>query len=85
MPRRLPEPNYPAGADVRRVRSNGEIKWKGNYVFVSTALVGEPLAIEETSASQWLVRFYAAPIGYIDPKQNKLRPLEGGEGTQIKP
>jgi hypothetical protein len=28
MPRRLPEPDYPAEAAVRKVRSNGEIKWK---------------------------------------------------------
>ena len=30
---RLREPNYPADAVMRRVRSNGEIKWKGRLVF----------------------------------------------------
>ena len=28
MPRRLPEPAYPSEAAVRRVRSNGTIKWQ---------------------------------------------------------
>src|SRR6185312_7210393 len=82
MPRRLPEPDYPAGTEVRKVRTTGEIKWKGNSIFVSEALAGEALAIEETGAGQWLVRFFAAPIGCIDPNGTTLRrlaALESGE------
>ena len=48
MPERLPEPDYPAEAALRKVRSNGEIKWGGRLVPISCALVGEAVAIEET-------------------------------------
>jgi transposase InsO family protein len=75
LPKRLPEPDYPQEADVRRVRSNGEIKWGGQLIFVSTALVGERVAIEETDDEQLLMRFYDTPIGVIDPRQKRLRRL----------
>ena len=66
MPKRLPEPDYPAAAALRKVRSNGEIKWGGRLVPISGALIGEAVAIEETSSGDWLVRFYDRPIAMID-------------------
>lgn len=42
---RSPEPD---GADqVRKVRSNGEIRWAGQHVFISEALIGEPVGLIE--------------------------------------
>ncbi len=75
MPERLAEPDYPAEAAARTVRSNGEIKWRGDLIAVSTALVGEVVAVEETEDGQWLVRFYDTPIGLIDIVKKKLRRL----------
>lgn len=47
MPQKIPEPNYPDGAVVRRVRSNGEIKWKGGFVYISTAIIADRIGIIE--------------------------------------
>lgn len=58
---------------ARQVRSNGEIKWRGDLIFVSTALIGEAVGVEETQDGQWLVRFFDVPLGLIDPKTQKLR------------
>lgn len=44
-PGRLEEPQYAAAQAVRRVRSNGEIRWGGELVFLSESLVGEPVAL----------------------------------------
>jgi putative transposase len=68
----LREPAYPPGVAVRRVRSNGEIKWGGDLVFVGEALIGEPVAIEETEEGEWLVRFADVELGCID-KTGRLR------------
>ena len=87
MPDRLPEPDYPAEAAVRRVRSNGEIKWQGDMIHISSALIGEAVAVEETEAGHWHVRFFDLPIGWIDQDTKKLRRLAapgGGEATQPK-
>jgi hypothetical protein len=55
------------------VRLNGEIKWRGKLVGVSTALAGETVCVEETDQGEWQVRFYALPLGVIDAKTNRLR------------
>ena len=73
MPDRLPEPDYPAQAAVRMVRSKGEIKWNGGLVHISSALVGEAVALEETQAGKWQVRFFDVPLGVIDKDNQKLR------------
>ena len=75
MPDRLAEPDYPSDAMSREVRQNGEIKWRGKLVGVSTALAGETVCVEETEQGEWQVRFYALPLGVIDAKTNRLRRL----------
>jgi putative transposase len=84
MPARLPEPDYPAVAAVRQVRSNGEIKWDGNFVYICSALAGEAVAVEETEDGRWQVRFFNVPIGIIDPNTRKLRrcPTEASHRTE---
>lgn len=73
----LREPAYPDTMAVRRVRSNGEIKWGGERIFISTVLVGEPVAIAESDGGEWVVRFSDLELGFIDRKRRRLwrRPL----------
>ena len=88
MPDTIPEPDYPRDAASREVRSNGEIKWRGKLVGVSTALAGETVCIEETDQGEWRVRFYALPLGVIDAKTNRLRRLRAPtewKGTPNEP
>ena len=73
VPDRLAEPDYPRDAMSREVRRNGEIKWRGKLIGVSTALAGETVCVEETEQGEWRVRFYAVPLGIIDAKTNRLR------------
>lgn len=74
-PARIEEPAYDAEHAVRRVRSNGEIKWGGTLIFVSEALVGEPVGVAETETGDWIVRFADHPLGLIDRRTHKLRPF----------
>jgi hypothetical protein len=77
LPDRLPEPDYPAEAAVRKVRSNGEIKWQGELIHICSALAGEAVAVEESEAGAWQVRFFDVPIGIIDARHRKLRSPAG--------
>ena len=86
MPNAVAEPDYPCEAAVRRVRPSGELRWQGGLVYISEALIGEPVAIEETDTGDWSVRFYAHPLGLIDRVHNKLRrhavlPVNGQHGV----
>jgi len=41
------EPDYDDDRMVRRVRHNGEIKLNGNMIYISAALIGEPIGLAE--------------------------------------
>jgi hypothetical protein len=66
MPHRLADPWYDADHQVRRVRSNGEIKWKGQFVFISEALVDELVGIAELETGDHVVSFCDLDIGLVD-------------------
>ena len=68
----LHEPIYDGAQAVRRVRSNGEIKWGGELIFVSEVLIGEPLGISENDNGDWLVRFADVELGVIDRKHYRM-------------
>jgi transposase InsO family protein len=76
-PRRLPtmveEPWYDADHQVRRVRPDGTIKWQGELVFVSEALVGEPVGLAEHESGGHIVRFCRRDIGFLGPDRRLLR------------
>ncbi len=73
-PERLGDMQYPALTDVRRVRSNGQVRWRGELVFVSEALVGELVGITE-HVDSWLVSFGPIPLGLLYPHRPSLAPL----------
>jgi putative transposase len=65
------DPDY-GDAEVRKVRSSGEIKWKGAMLYVTEALIGEAVGLSEQTNGNWLVRFADVPLGYIDRTNEKL-------------
>ena len=72
-PDKIEAPWYDADHAVREVRSNGEIRWGGEMIFLSEALIGEPVGIAETQAGDWMVRFADIDLGIIDRRSKKLR------------
>lgn len=62
---RLVSPDYETGALVRRVRHNGAIKWRGDHIFVSLALIGEPVCISETEHGSWQVCYGPIVLGTL--------------------
>lgn len=70
-PDRIEDPVYRPDHAVRRVRSNGEIKWGGDLVFVSEALTGELVGVAETETGDWAVRFLAVDLGIIDRRTRR--------------
>jgi putative transposase len=67
----LREPEY-ADLDVRRVRHNGEIRWRNDTIYVNQALVGEPIALEENAAG-WTVSYGPIVLGTIAHNDHRLR------------
>ncbi len=70
-PEHLGDIEYPPFTEVRRVRSNGQIKWQGELVYVSEALIGELVGITEDKDG-WLVSFGPIPLGLLYPHRSSL-------------
>jgi transposase InsO family protein len=74
MPDRTPEPDYAAGAEVRKVRPNGEIKWRGGELYISQAIAGSAVSLEDMAEAGHAVRYFDLVIGLIPRNANRLHP-----------
>lgn len=68
----LREPEYGDDQEVRRVRHNGEIKLDGKTIYISQALIGEPIALAEDEDS-WIVSYGPITLGTIAHRGDRLR------------
>jgi hypothetical protein len=57
--------NYPKEWQIRRVRSNGEIKWQGKKRFIGEAFAGYPVGLKRQGQAQWTVHFAKLLIGEL--------------------
>jgi putative transposase len=80
----LREPDYADDEEVRRVRSSGEIKWRGERIFVSEALVGEPVGLAELADGSWAIRYGPVELGVIDVA-GRFRRLAAGARPKPQP
>lgn len=69
---RSPAPD--TDAVVRRVRRNGDIKWRGGTLYLSQALTGEPVGLLETDDGGWTVHHAPVLLGVIDRRGDRLGP-----------
>jgi len=73
-PIRIPPVEYDTNVIVRQVRHNGEIKCKGNLLYVSETLAGEPVALKQTDDHLWKVKFSFHQLGILDELKRKITP-----------
>ena len=73
---KLHSPGYDSESEVRKVRQNGEIKWKGRAVFVAGALKGEPVGLTRIGERTWLVKYGPIILGTIkgENKMHRIAP-----------
>lgn len=72
---REPTVVYPSHWAVRRVRSNGQIKWRGRRRFVGEAFTGYPVGLKSRRAGIWAVYFGRLLIGELwESDQGGMRP-----------
>jgi transposase InsO family protein len=71
-PDRLPEPEYPGHYEVRYVHQGGEIRWQGGYLFLTEALGGEHVGLEEYDDGLWAVYFGSHRLARFDEGERRL-------------
>jgi hypothetical protein len=68
---------YPGRWEVRRVRSNGEIKWRGRKRFIGEAFVGYPVGLKLEANGRYAVGFAGLLIGELwDSDTGGMRPAQ---------
>ena len=69
----LPAPReYPEDWEVRRVRGGGQMKWHGQDVMVTSALVGEAIGLEPAGDGHWDVWFESLKLGRFDERRGRI-------------
>jgi putative transposase len=71
-PSRVPEPDYGSGITVRRVRTNGTIKWQGGLLYLSESLCGEPVGLQPQDDRYWSIQFGPLQIGLLDTRGQQV-------------
>ena len=66
FPSRLPEIEYGPGYEQRRVRNRGYIKWGGELLFISEALVGEFVGLRQIDNDLWTIYYGPLLLGAVD-------------------
>ena len=74
LPAKIPPIEYSAYFDVRRVRSNGEIKWQGLTPHVTTILIGEPVGLRRRDDGTWELHYGAVHLADWSEDDEKFVP-----------
>lgn len=72
---------YDSGVVVRQVRHNGEIKWRGENIYVSEVLAKEPVGLKPIDTGKWELFFSFHLLGVLDERTKKIVPAKGWHGA----
>ena len=68
-----------------RVHRNGAIRWRGAEIYLSEALIGEPVGLIERQDGSWVVHYGPITLGVIDHRGDRLRKLKKACGFVDNP
>ena len=81
----LPELAYPLHDRDVLVTACGRICMHRKKINISTVLAGQRLGIKEVDEGIWIVSFMRYDLGFIDPEQKTLQPLDNPFGPRLSP
>lgn len=73
-PTRLTPPEYPHADLVKRVRTNGTIRWHGREVYIAAPLAGHPIGLTNLGNHQWALAFGPLMVGTLDEATSRVIP-----------
>lgn len=72
LPTRLAKPSYPGHYEVRLVSTGGTFKFRSEHRFLTTALEGEYVGLEEVDDGVWSVYFYNTFLARFNERTGKI-------------
>lgn len=73
FPSTIPPLHYPTEWSVRRVRSKGQIKWRGRELYLCSALAGEPVGLKPLGHGRWQIHFAQLTLAVLDETIYRIR------------
>jgi putative transposase len=71
-PPRLPEMTYPDTMQVRWVKAQGDISWKGHHVYLASTLAGELVGLQQLNDDLWDIYFGPIRLAQLDTVRQRL-------------
>jgi putative transposase len=71
-PERLTPPDYPVHMEIRRVSTAGTFRLQSCQPFLSHALGGEDIGLEEVGDGIWNMVYYTTLLGKIDERTSRI-------------
>jgi putative transposase len=79
---KLPGPmEYDAQWQTRAVKASGQVKWKGQDLRITDALVGERVGFKPVGDGRWDVYFGTMCLGHFDERKYRLQALRRRPAT----
>jgi transposase InsO family protein len=85
FPARILEIEYPSDMVLRKVKSQGDIAWKGGRAFLSETLAGQIVGLRQIDEDSWSIHFARLELAELDARKLRIRPVgkpRGGGGRQ---
>jgi transposase InsO family protein len=82
-PARIAPAEYDEVVTVRRVRDNGEIKWRGKLIYLSEVLARDWVGMEPVAEGVWEVFYRFHPLGTLDERSNRIVPVKGWHSKRM--
>jgi len=71
-------PDYPAHMEIRRVSRAGTFRLLSHQPFLSHALSGEDIGLEEVGDGVWNIVYYSTLLGKIDERTSRITGIKPG-------
>lgn len=72
----LPRFDYPDGFYTRRVLPSGDVRWLGQRMRASDALIGEDVAFRLVEDGQWMLYVGPLAVGKVDARYPRIQPIK---------
>jgi putative transposase len=84
FPKKLTQPDYPLHFEVRKVSTNGGIRWHSAWVNVSHLLGGDYIGLEEVADDIWAVYFGPVSLGWLHVREETILDHNGTSSRNPK-
>ena len=84
-PVKLPAVEYESGVTIRQVRQSGDIKWRGELLYLSEVLAKEPVGLKPIDEDKWELRYSFHLLGILDERTKKISPVTAWPRAKCAP